>query len=129
MKIEHIACMVDKPVEAAAWYCRHLGFTVRRANTAEPWTHFLVDESGHVVLEIYNNRKCRVPDYRSQDHLLFHIAFACPDIKGTIERLTAAGATLDTEPMTTPSGDILAVVRDPWGLCLQLAQRQKPLVG
>ena len=50
MKVEHIAYMVEKPVEVAAWYCRHLGFTVKRALGEEPWTQFIADERGFTVL-------------------------------------------------------------------------------
>jgi glyoxylase I family protein len=128
VKIEHIAYMVEKPVEVAAWYCRHLGFTVKRSIREEPWTHFLADERGFTVLEIYNNRKCRVPDYRSWDPLLFHIAFVCADIPATMERLKKAGATVQAEPVTIESGDTLAMLRDPWGLCIQLAKRAVPML-
>ena len=128
MKIEHIAYMVERPVEVAAWYCRHLGFTVRRSVARSPWMHFLADETGSTVLEIYNNPAYTVPPYASWDPLLFHIAFVCPDIQLNIARLVAAGATLVSPPATTEAGDTLAMLRDPWGLAIQLAARREPLV-
>jgi len=128
MKIEHIAYMVHRPPEVAAWYCRHLGFTIRRSQATSPWTHFLADETGTTVLEIYNNPACVVPDYATWDPLLFHIAFSCPDLPAERARLVAAGATLVGEPTLTPAGDTLAMLRDPWGLAIQLAARREPLV-
>lgn len=115
-------------MEVAAWYCRNLGFTVKRSIRDEPWTQFLADERGVTMLEIYNNRKCRVPDYRSWDPLLFHIAFVCGDVPATVERLKKAGATVHTEPVTIESGDTLAMLRDPWGSCIQLVRRAVPML-
>jgi catechol 2,3-dioxygenase-like lactoylglutathione lyase family enzyme len=129
MRIEHIAYMAEDPVEAAAWYCRHLGFTVKRSMADSPWTHFLADSAGATVLEIYNNAKCTVPPYRDWDPLLFHIAFTCPDLEAAMERLVAAGARHVSGPELLPSGDRLAMLRDPWGLALQLVSRSKPLGG
>jgi len=129
VRIEHVAYMVEKPVDVAEWYCRNLGFTVKRSMAASPWTHFLADEGGSTVLEIYNNPKCKVPDYGSWDSLQFHLAFVCSDIPATVERLKRAGATVEAEAVTTPSGDTLAMLRDPWGLCVQLARRVAPVVG
>ncbi len=124
-----MAYMVDNPREVAAWYCRHLGFAIVRSQAEAPWTHFLADSDGATVLEIYNNAKCVVPPYRTWDPLLFHIAFVCTELETTVDRLVAAGATLSTAPMSTDTGDRLAMLRDPWGLAIQLAARRVPLVG
>lgn len=128
MKIEHFAYMVERPADVAAWYCRHLGFTIRRSMDKTPWMHFLADESGHTVVEIYNNPTQTVPRYAGQDPLLFHIAFVCPDIEGTIARLVSAGATVVSPPTATEAGDTLAMLRDPWGLAIQLTRRREPIV-
>ena len=33
MKIEHAAYQIEDPVATAAWYVKHLGMTVKRAQT------------------------------------------------------------------------------------------------
>ena len=45
------------------------------------------------------------------------------------DRLIAVGATPVGEITENAAGDRFAMLRDPWGLALQLAQRARPLVG
>jgi uncharacterized glyoxalase superfamily protein PhnB len=80
------------------------------------------------VLEIYNNAAAPVPDYPAQSPLVLHIAFLSENLAEDSARLVAAGATLVESPAETPSGDTLAMLRDPWGIPLQLVRRAKPLV-
>ena len=127
MKIEHLGYQVPDPVKTAAWYCDHIGFTIVRSVDNEAKTRFLADCSGTVMIEIYNNPKAMVPDYRTMDPLVLHLAFTCSNVPGTVKKLTAAGATL-LEEFTTPQGDSLAMLRDPWGLAIQLCNRKTPLI-
>ena len=50
------------------------------------------------------------------------------DIHADRARLIAAGATPVGEVTTTPAGDQLAFLRDPWNLPFQFVQRKKPLI-
>ncbi len=128
MKIEHIAYQVEQPARVAHWYCQHLGFIVKRgADTPAP-VRFIADETHQVMLEIYNNPNLTTPDYAAADPLLMHLAFVCEDIPTTMERLIAAGATRVSGPETLDSGDEVAMLRDPWGLPIQLAKRATPMV-
>jgi glyoxylase I family protein len=129
MKIEHFAYAVEEPAKSAQWYGDHLGFSVKRGADAPVPVRFLADVTGQVMLEIYNNPHVKAPDYKSMDPLLMHIAFCCDDVPATAERLVAAGATLVTGPEVLDNGDCLAMLRDPWGLALQLAKRSDPMVG
>ena len=56
------------------------------------------------------------------------MAFATDDVEGTRARLVAGGATALGEIVLTNGGDEFAMLRDPWGLALQLARRARPLV-
>jgi glyoxylase I family protein len=127
VKIEHVALQVAEPAAAAVWYVEHLGFSVRRSADEPVAVRFLADRSGSVMLEIYNNPKVSTPDYRAMDPLHLHIAFACDDVPGTVRRLVAAGAVLVSGPETI-RGDELAMLRDPWGIALQLVRRQQPML-
>ena len=127
MKIEHFAFQVVDPSAVAEWYCVQLGFSVKRSADAPVPVRFLADASGEVMIEIYNNPKVKTPDYASMDPLILHLAFVCDDPAGTIGRLTAAGAELLLEE-TTPAGDTLAMLRDPWGFAIQLCRRAEPMV-
>ena len=128
MKIEHTAYQVQDPVALAAWYVLHLGLRVKRAQTASPFGQFLADDGDAVMLEFYNNPKVRVPDYRAIDPLVLHIAFRADDVAATRDRLLEAGATSEGAVTTTESGDTVAMLRDPWGLPVQLVSRRSPMI-
>lgn len=127
MKIEHIAYNVTDPVAVADWYCTHTGLKVVR-HVPEPYqVHFLADDQA-TALEIYCNPPDQVPSYADWNPLLFHLAFTSADPTADTARLMAAGATLVSDD-TLPDGSRLVMLRDPWGLALQLCQRAKPLLG
>lgn len=128
MRIEHFAFNVPEPVAMAAWYEKHLGMkTVRKAGPPTHM-HFLADDSGQTIVEIYNNAKAPVPDYHTMPALVLHLAFAVDNVKATRERLLKAGATADDEIMVTPLGDEMVTIRDPWGVALQLVKRREPML-
>ena len=128
MKLEHIALNHPDPANAAQWYANNLDMQIVRASDSSPFIHFLADKAGQGLIELYNNPKASVPDYPSQSPLILHIAFAVEDLDGTIARLQAAGATLESEATKNARGDQLAMLRDPWGVCLQLAKRDNPII-
>jgi glyoxylase I family protein len=83
---------------------------------------------GRVVLEIYNNPAAPQPDYASMHPLMLHVAFAVEDVAGTHDLLVGAGAVSFSAPETTASGDQFAMLRDSFGLPIQLVCRKSPLV-
>ena len=127
MKLEHVALNVADPVAVAAWYCTHLGMSVARHIPQPAQTHFLHDGAGSIV-EIYRNPPDQVPDYAKMDPLIVHLAFSSKDAQADRARLEAAGATFVTEVLP-PDGSRLVMLRDPWGLALQICQRATPLVA
>lgn len=128
VKIEHTAYQVDDPVAFAHWYVTHLGLTVARAQAASPFGHFLADDGGAVMLEVYRNADLLVPDYRAMNPLLHHLAFRADDVPAVRARLLAAGATSEGDVQHTDSGDVVAMLRDPWGLPIQLVSRAVPMI-
>jgi len=94
VKIEHVAWNVESPVEVAGWYVEHLGMKIVRGSAEGVAAHFIADDSGAVMLEIYNNPAVKTPDYSAMDPLLLHLAFACDDVKAKVAVLEAAGAKL-----------------------------------
>ena len=128
MRLEHVAWQVEDPVAVAAWYGQHLGFTVRRKVDQPPYPHFIADASGAVMIELYHNPALPVPDYRAQDPLLLHLAFVVTDLPAERARLLAAGATIAADTVTTPAGDQLLMLRDPWGFPVQLVTRAAPML-
>lgn len=126
MQIEHVALNVPDPKAAAAWYAEHLGLTLVKAADEAPYIHFLSDGSG-TMIEFYANPAGEIPDYGAMSPFTLHLAFAVDDIAASHERLLEAGATAEGMVTTTPAGDLLAFVRDPWGVTLQLVKRAEAL--
>jgi catechol 2,3-dioxygenase-like lactoylglutathione lyase family enzyme len=128
MRIEHIAFQVKDVAAVADWYGKHLGFRLARHAGGPGNTHFLADEAGRVVLELYSNPAAPQPDYASMHPLLLHVAFAVDDIAAAYQHLLAAGATSTSPLETAASGDQFAMLRDPFGLPVQLVRRKTPLL-
>jgi glyoxylase I family protein len=129
MRIEHVAFNVAEPVAMAHWYTEHLQMRVVRI-FGPPWhAHFLVDADGESMIEIYYNSTAPVPPYGKMDPLVLHLAFAVDNVGATRTRLLQAGATTEGEATTSPTGDNLAMLRDPWGFAIQLVKRAVPMPG
>jgi glyoxylase I family protein len=127
MKLEHFAINVEKPVEMAQWYVKNLGFKIVRQQNTAPFTHFLADDSGRIMIEIYNNPIDQVPAYRKLDPLILHLAFVSTDPEKDKVRFLEAGASYDSE-VRMADGSLLIMMRDPWGLAFQLCKRGVPML-
>jgi glyoxylase I family protein len=128
LKIEHFALQVPDPVAMADWYVKHLGFTIARQGGEPSHARFLADDSGSVMLEIYRNPAASVPDYRKADPLLMHVAYVCTNPAADQEQLVQAGAVVVDDLTTTAAGDVIVMLRDPWGVPIQLVRRAKPML-
>ena len=128
MNLEHIGFNVHKPVEQAEWFCKNLGMTVARKFGPPQHGHFLADARGQMMLEFYFNSKVPVPDYAAIPPMAFHVAFQVDDVAAVRERLLQAGAKSESEVLTNDDGDNIALLRDPWGLTVQLIKRAKKML-
>jgi glyoxylase I family protein len=127
MKVEHIAFVVDDPDAVAAWYCEHMGLRLVRQGPPPIKMTFLADSDG-TMFEVYAQSTVETPDYANMNPLALHFAYYSEDIQADFERLQAAGATVVLEPSPTEAGDTLAMLRDPWGLAVQLVNRKEKMV-
>ncbi|WP_017730476.1 VOC family protein [Nafulsella turpanensis] len=128
MKLEHFALNVAKPLAMASWYVEHLGLRVVRQMKEAPYTTFLADSSGRIMIEIYLNPANEVPAYREMNPLLVHLAFVSENPAEDSRRLQEAGAIQVTEQQLE-DGSHLVMLRDPWGLALQLCKRGSPMLS
>ena len=128
MKIEHVALQVPDPVAMADWYVQHLGCAIRRSAEAPSFVRFVMDDSGAAMMELYRNPRVEPPDYAAMDPMLVHVAFVSPDPRADRDRLIAAGASVAEDYVKTPAGDELVMLRDPWGVALQLVRRADPML-
>jgi catechol-2,3-dioxygenase len=128
VKVEHFALQVPDPATMADWYVKHLGCSVARSSEAPVSGRFLLDSAGSVMLEIYRNPRANVPDYHAIDPLLIHLAFVSTDPAADRNRLVSAGAKVADDLATTPAGDQIVMLRDPWGIAVQLVKRAEPML-
>jgi glyoxylase I family protein len=128
MEIEHLGMNVEDPVALADWYVAHLGMRIVSAWDEPLPVRFLADSAGHVMIEVYCNPAAEWLDYSLVNPLVIHLAFSSENVRRDYARLLAAGATPASEPATLPSGDQIAVVRDPWSFPIQLVQRRQPMI-
>jgi len=127
MRFEHIAINVADARKVVAWYVEHLGLVVVRQSHEPPYVTFLADPGRNMMFEFYEQPQ-PVGDFKSMNAFSFHIAFMVDDIVAERDRLVSAGGTADGDIATTPAGDKLCFVRDPWGMTLQLVMRNKPML-
>ena len=128
MKVEHIAYVVEDPDAYAEWYCEHLGLRLVRPGPPPIKMTFLADSSGQTMFEVYAQPSVDTPDYANMNPLILHFAYYSEDIQADFERLQTAGATVVSEPTPTETGDTLAMLRDPWGVALQLVNRKEKMM-
>ena len=126
--LEHIGFNVNAPVEQAAWFCEHLGMTVARKFGPPQFGHFLADARGGMMLEFYHNAAMPVPDYAALLPMSFHVAFQVDDVASTREKLLRAGASAEGDITRNSDGDQIALVRNPWGLTVQLVKRAQRML-
>ena len=127
MKLEHFAVNVKEPLAMADWYVEHMGMTIVKQLKDSPYMTFLADDSGQIMIEIYGNPLAVVPDYANQHPLIVHLAFVSENPDEDSQRLQQAGAVeLTNDKME--DGSHLIMMRDPWGLALQLCKRGVPML-
>ena len=126
MRFEHFGINVPDSRAMADWWVKNLDMRVIRQSEGPAWMRFLADATGRVVMEIYTNPLAAIPNYPEQNPLILHVAFAVEDAGVAIERLVAAGATLVSDEPSQHGR--LAMLRDPWGVVVQICQRAVPML-
>ena len=127
--LEHIALNVPDPQAAAAWYADNLDMRVVKSSSGDTMIHFIADAEGS-MLEFYYNPAGELPDYWAMSPYTLHLAFtlsAGESVEEAKVRLLAAGASETGDLSTTPTGDELLFLRDPWGVPIQVVKRARPL--
>ena len=79
------------------------------------------------MFEIYEKDSLDTPDYASMHVSILHFAFFTDDIERERDRLIDAGASIVDDVYTTDVGDQLAMLRDPWGVAIQVLKRKEPM--
>ena len=112
----------------SAWYVQHLGMKVASSSDSPPYATFVTDSAGRSMLELYTWEDPAPPAWSDRDRVQLHLAFLTDALEADRDRLVAAGAAMDGDPVHNPQGDVLQFLRDPWGLAFQIVARAKPLL-
>ncbi|MBI5722431.1 MAG: VOC family protein [Planctomycetes bacterium] len=127
MRIEHLALNVADPAGMADWYCRNLGLKIARSGDGEIPVRFIRCDGG-MMLEFYRNNQTEKFDLPAVAPAALHLAFEADDVAGKAAAIVKAGAAMQSDVQTTADGDIVAMLRDPWGLPVQIVRRAKPML-
>ena len=125
MVFEHIALNVKNIKDIKDWYVDHIGLRVVSEQTEAPFMTFFADSSGRVILELYHRPEEEITDFKTKHPLTFHMAFVSQDANADKRRLLDKGASF-VEEITKGDGSHLVMLRDPWGMPLQLCHRAEP---
>tara|TARA_R110002167_G_scaffold17652_2_gene67209 strand:- start:5023 stop:5403 length:381 start_codon:yes stop_codon:yes gene_type:complete len=122
MTFEHFALNVVDINGVVNWYCTHLGLTIANQQKVSPFMTFLADSTDRVVIEFYKREDELAEDFSNRHPLTFHVAFVSENAEEDRQRLLKAGASF-FEEIFKEDGSHLVMLRDPWGMPLQLCQR------
>ncbi len=122
MVFEHFALNVNNVDAVVKWYVSHLELKVVSQQKELPFMTFLGDSSNRVILELYQRSDEAMTNFATQHQLTFHVAFVSENAKKDSKRLQEHGATF-VEEVRKEDGSHLVMLRDPWGMPLQLCQR------
>ncbi|MCK0192241.1 VOC family protein [Arenibacter sp. F20364] len=125
MVFEHIAINVKNIKDIKEWYVVNVGLNVAIEQTEAPFMTFLKDSTGRVILELYHRPDEEITDFKTKHPLTFHLAFVSQNAEKDKIRLLDKGASF-VEEIKKEDGSHLVMLRDPWGMPLQLCHRAKP---
>lgn len=124
MVFEHFALNIASVDHVVNWYTTNIGLKIVSQQKVAPYMTFLSDTSGRVILELYHRSDEKITDFTKEHPLTFHVAFVSENAEEDKDRLMKAGATF-VEEVRKEDGSILFMLRDPWGMPLQLCQRSR----
>jgi uncharacterized glyoxalase superfamily protein PhnB len=101
--------------------------TIVKGSDKPPFAHFIADKTGRLAIEIYKNDSAKIINFKSKHPLEFHFAFMVKNAEEIKNNLIKAGATLEEE-LNLDDGSHLVMLRDPFGVPLQLCQRGVPMM-
>ncbi|SHE37687.1 Catechol 2,3-dioxygenase [Arenibacter palladensis] len=125
MVFEHIALNVKNVEDIKDWYVANVGLKVVSEQSQAPFMTFLEDSTGRVILELYHRPEEEITNFKTKHPLSFHMAFVSQNAEKDKIRLLGKGASF-VEEITKEDGSHLVMLRDPWGMPLQLCHRTKP---
>jgi uncharacterized glyoxalase superfamily protein PhnB len=126
--IEHLAINVDDSRAKTKWYKDNLRMAIIREGAAPSYGMFIADAGKNMMYELYQNTDVPIIDFSAVSHMAFHVAYMVEDVKVIKHALVATGSKVSEDIKTTPSGDVILMLRDPWGQPVQFVKRSNPML-
>ena len=127
MKLEHIGLIIEHPISTAEWWVANLGFEwIRKLGTDDGGAAFITDQQG-TVIEFAKLEEVPSLDLNGLKFIQLHFAIECDDTVREAERLVKLGAVMVGESPRNVYPNEKLIIRDPWGICIQLINRQDKL--
>lgn len=130
-RINHIHLKAPDPQKTAQWYVRAFNFTilgdsVRPAPFGDRFVR-CQSEDGGMLVNISGARTGETlgPGDANPHHGLEHFGFDSDDIKADIDRLVGLGATLMDGPLDLGNGTLIAFIKAPDDVRIELIQAAK----
>jgi uncharacterized glyoxalase superfamily protein PhnB len=127
-RLEHFELNIPDPPGMVKWYVQNLEMNVMRQGGPPVYGSFVADAGGNMMMELQRNDAHPVLDSSTLQHLSVHVAFLVGNVRATRDSLIEAGASLVEQMRETGGGDQILVLRDPWGLPIQIIRRSAPLL-
>ncbi len=125
IKFEHIAFLLPNPGKAVEWYCSNLDMKIVNKGKG---SIFVTDSARNIMLEFLINNEVKPLNFRKINVLSLHIAFHTKNAEMLKKKLIGNDATVESDLTTTDSGDKIMILRDPWGIPIQLVERKNPIL-
>jgi glyoxylase I family protein len=122
--IEHIGFVINNPWAAADWYQLNLSYTILR-KAGDNSVAFIQEPVTGLILELIGSGDIRPIDKDLSHPLQVHIAIKSDDLDKDKKKLMAAGASFVMDCRTDDPDARVCVLKDPFGLYLQIAQRRR----
>lgn len=124
MRIEHIGFLVSEPISIGNWYKEYLNLKIIKSfGNNEEGAVFLKDAKTGTILEFGKFKETLNFNYNELKPLQIHIAIECQDPLELAKKLESAGAMIIGESPKAEVKNERILVKDPWGITIQLINR------
>ena len=124
-KFNHVHLKAPDPEKTANWYVEAFGFTIVNDSVRVYGDRFIRCQTADGV--VVNISSARTDEQMAGGNAnahwgLEHMGIAVEDMVSEIERLTGLGAQLLEGPVHVPNGPIIAFIKAPGGVRIELLQ-------
>jgi len=111
------------------WYEENLGFKIIHTHgNDKDGVNFLYDEKSGFLLELFRSPDAGILEFSYMRPITFHLAIDCKDPLALAKQLESHGAKIIEGSHNIDHDSEKILIKDPWGMTLQLINRNKKLI-